>query len=63
MTDVAGKTIYITGGARGMGLIAGKTLAALGDHIVSSISTQPTPPFTTSSPRVAHPANASPATN
>ena len=34
MTDVAGKTIYITGGASGMGLIAGKMLAALGSHIV-----------------------------
>jgi NAD(P)-dependent dehydrogenase (short-subunit alcohol dehydrogenase family) len=34
MTDVAGKTIYITGGASGMGLIAGKMLAGLGAHIV-----------------------------
>jgi NAD(P)-dependent dehydrogenase (short-subunit alcohol dehydrogenase family) len=34
MTDVAGKTIYITGGASGMGLIAGKMLASLGAHIV-----------------------------
>ena len=34
MTDVAGKTVYITGGASGMGLIAGKMLAGLGAHIV-----------------------------
>lgn len=34
MTDAAGKTIYITGGASGMGLIAGKMLAGLGAHIV-----------------------------
>ena len=34
MTDVAGKIIYITGGASGMGLIAGKMLAGLGAHIV-----------------------------
>lgn len=34
MTDIAGKTIYITGGASGMGLIAGKMLAGLGAHIV-----------------------------
>lgn len=34
MTDVAGKTIYITGGASGMGLLAGKMLAGLGAHIV-----------------------------
>ena len=34
MTAVAGKTIYITGGASGMGLIAGKMLAGLGAHIV-----------------------------
>src|SRR5262245_24494347 len=34
MTDVAGKVIYITGGASGMGLIAGKMLAGLGAHIV-----------------------------
>jgi NAD(P)-dependent dehydrogenase (short-subunit alcohol dehydrogenase family) len=33
MTDVAGKSIYITGGASGMGLLAGKMLAALGSHI------------------------------
>jgi NAD(P)-dependent dehydrogenase (short-subunit alcohol dehydrogenase family) len=33
MTDVAGKAIYITGGASGMGLIAGKMLAALRAHI------------------------------
>lgn len=33
MTDVATKTVYITGGASGMGLIAGKMLAALGAHI------------------------------
>jgi 3-dehydrosphinganine reductase len=35
MTDVAGKTIYITGAASGMGLLAGKMLAALGAHIVT----------------------------
>lgn len=34
MTDIAGKTIYITGGASGMGLMSGKMLAALGAHIV-----------------------------
>jgi NAD(P)-dependent dehydrogenase (short-subunit alcohol dehydrogenase family) len=34
MTEVAGTTIYITGGASGMGLIAGKMLASLGAHIV-----------------------------
>jgi NAD(P)-dependent dehydrogenase (short-subunit alcohol dehydrogenase family) len=34
MTDVAAKTIYITGGASGMGLLAGKMLAGLGAHIV-----------------------------
>jgi NAD(P)-dependent dehydrogenase (short-subunit alcohol dehydrogenase family) len=34
MTEVAGKTIYITGGASGMGLLAGKMLAGLGAHIV-----------------------------
>lgn len=34
MTQVAGKTIYITGGASGMGLLAGKMLAGLGAHIV-----------------------------
>src|SRR5262245_2578440 len=34
MADVAAKTIYITGGASGMGLLAGKMLAALGAHIV-----------------------------
>jgi NAD(P)-dependent dehydrogenase (short-subunit alcohol dehydrogenase family) len=34
VTAVAGKTIYITGGASGMGLIAGKMLAGLGAHIV-----------------------------
>jgi 3-dehydrosphinganine reductase len=34
MTDVTGKTIYITGGASGMGLLAGKMLADLGAHIV-----------------------------
>ncbi len=35
MTDVAGKTIYITGGSSGMGLIAGKMLAGLGANIVT----------------------------
>lgn len=34
MTDVAATTIYITGGASGMGLLAAKMLAALGAHIV-----------------------------
>jgi NAD(P)-dependent dehydrogenase (short-subunit alcohol dehydrogenase family) len=34
MTDIAGKTIYITGGASGMGLMSGKMLAAPGAHIV-----------------------------
>jgi NAD(P)-dependent dehydrogenase (short-subunit alcohol dehydrogenase family) len=34
MTDVAGKTIYITGGCSGTGLAAGKMLARLGAHIV-----------------------------
>jgi NAD(P)-dependent dehydrogenase (short-subunit alcohol dehydrogenase family) len=34
MTDVAGKTVYITGCASGMGLIAGKMLAGLGAHAV-----------------------------
>lgn len=34
MTDIAGKTVYITGGASGMGLLAGKMLAGLGAHIV-----------------------------
>ena len=35
MTDVAGKTIYITGAASGMGLLAGKMLAGGGAHIVT----------------------------
>jgi 3-dehydrosphinganine reductase len=35
MTDIAGKTIYITGAGSGMGLLAGKMLAGLGAHIVS----------------------------
>jgi NAD(P)-dependent dehydrogenase (short-subunit alcohol dehydrogenase family) len=34
MTGVAGKTIYITGAASGMGLIAGRMLALLGANIV-----------------------------
>lgn len=34
MNDIAGKTIYITGGASGMGLMSGKMLAGLGAHIV-----------------------------
>jgi NAD(P)-dependent dehydrogenase (short-subunit alcohol dehydrogenase family) len=34
MTDVGGKTIYITGGCSGIGLGAGKMLAGLGAHIV-----------------------------
>jgi hypothetical protein len=29
MTDIAGKTIYITRGASGMGLMSGKVLAGL----------------------------------
>ncbi len=35
MTDVAGKTIYITGAGGGMGLLASKMLAGLGAHIVT----------------------------
>jgi len=35
MTEIAGKTVYITGARSGMGLIAGKMLAALGAHIVT----------------------------
>lgn len=34
MADIAGKTVYITGGASGMGLLAGKMLADLGAHVV-----------------------------
>ena len=34
MTKVAGKTIYITGAAGGMGLIAGKMLANRGAHVL-----------------------------
>jgi NAD(P)-dependent dehydrogenase (short-subunit alcohol dehydrogenase family) len=34
MTSIEGKTIYITGGASGMGLAAGRMLAAKGAHIV-----------------------------
>jgi 3-dehydrosphinganine reductase len=34
MTSIEGKTIYITGGASGMGLAVGKMLAAQGAHIV-----------------------------
>ena len=33
MTEVAGKTIYVTGGTRGMGLLAAKMLAGLGAHV------------------------------
>ena len=35
MTDVAGKTVYITGAGGGMGLVASKMLAGLGAHIVT----------------------------
>ena len=35
MTDVAGKTVYITGAGGGMGLLASKMLAGLGAHIVT----------------------------
>ena len=35
MTEIAGKTVYITGAGSGMGLLAGKMLAALGAHIVT----------------------------
>src|SRR5271154_1943130 len=35
MTEVAGKTVYITGAGSGMGLLAGKMLAGLGAHIVT----------------------------
>ena len=34
MTEVAGKTIYITGGCSGTGLATGKILAGMGAHIV-----------------------------
>jgi 3-dehydrosphinganine reductase len=34
MSDIAGKTIYITGGASGMGLMSGKVMASLGAHVV-----------------------------
>jgi 3-dehydrosphinganine reductase len=35
MTEIAGKTVYITGAGSGMGLLAGKMLATLGAHIVT----------------------------
>ena len=35
MTDVAGKTVYITGAGGGMALLASKMLAGLGAHIVT----------------------------
>ena len=35
MTEVAGKTVYITGAGGGMGLLASKMLAGLGAHIVT----------------------------
>src|SRR5277367_4732496 len=35
MTEVAGKTVYITGAGSGMGLLASKMLAGLGAHIVT----------------------------
>ncbi len=34
MNDISAKTIYITGGASGMGLMSGKMLAGLGAHVV-----------------------------
>lgn len=34
MSDIAGRTVYITGGTSGMGLMAGKMLAGLGAHVV-----------------------------
>jgi 3-dehydrosphinganine reductase len=34
MTEIAGKTVYITGAGSGMGLLAGKMLAGRGAHIV-----------------------------
>ena len=34
MTNLAGKMVYVTGGASGMGLLAGKMLASLGAHVV-----------------------------
>src|SRR5271156_4748960 len=34
MTEIAGKTVYITGAGSGMGLLAGKMLSGLGAHIV-----------------------------
>jgi 3-dehydrosphinganine reductase len=35
MTEIDGKTVYITGAGSGMGLLAGKMLATLGAHIVT----------------------------
>ena len=35
MTEIAGKTVYITGAGGGMGLLASKMLAGLGAHIVT----------------------------
>jgi 3-dehydrosphinganine reductase len=35
MTEVAGKIVYITGGASGMGLAAARMLAAIGAHVVT----------------------------
>jgi 3-dehydrosphinganine reductase len=34
MNEIAGRTVYITGGTSGMGLHAGKMLSALGAHVV-----------------------------
>jgi 3-dehydrosphinganine reductase len=34
MTEISGKTVYITGGTSGMGLMAGKVLAGLGAQVV-----------------------------
>ena len=35
MTEIAGKTVYITGAGSGMGLLAGKMLAGIGANIVT----------------------------
>jgi 3-dehydrosphinganine reductase len=35
MTEIAGKSVYITGAGSGMGLLTGKMLAGLGAHIVT----------------------------
>ena len=51
MTDVAGKTVYITGAGGGMGLLASKMLAGLGAHIVTLDRTPTTRRCTRSSRR------------